>query len=189
MGSLGSRFGHQAVWAGHVSRMLMSRVPRKLLTSWVAKPRSFGSPQMTWGRTLNKALQAAGVPSTFTKWRNFAEYRDQWRVLCGAKARGAVHAPSKFKALPRHLGPGRRLPTALQPRPPGDGANAPTAPIATHPGFNTRAQRHSARWAAFMGDRAFVRARAAGKNATEAGHARTKAEANIALGLPEEYGD
>ena len=36
-------------------------------------------------------------------------------------------------------------------------------------------------WAAFMGDRAFARARAAGKNATEAGHARAKAEADMAL--------
>ena len=31
-------------WPGHVSRMPMSRVPRKLLTSWVAKPRPVGSP-------------------------------------------------------------------------------------------------------------------------------------------------
>ena len=51
-------------WAGHVSRMPMSRVPRKLLTSWVAKPRPVGSPQMTWGRALNKAHRAAGVPAT-----------------------------------------------------------------------------------------------------------------------------
>ena len=27
------------------------------------------------------ALRAAGVPSTFTKWRDLAAYRDQWRVL------------------------------------------------------------------------------------------------------------
>ena len=40
-----------------------------------------------------------------------------------------------------------------------------------------------------MGDRAFARARAAGKNATEAGHARAKAEADIALSLPAEYKD
>ena len=44
-------------------------------------------------------------------------------------------------------------------------------------------------WAAFMGDRAFARARAAGKNETEAGHARAKAEADIALSLPAEYRD
>ena len=40
--------------------------------------------------------------------------------------------------------------------------------------------------AALMGDRAFARARAAGKNETEAGHARAKAGADIALSLPEE---
>ena len=34
-------------WAGQISRMPMSRVPRNLLTSWVAKPRPVGSPQMT----------------------------------------------------------------------------------------------------------------------------------------------
>ena len=44
-------------------------------------------------------------------------------------------------------------------------------------------------WAAFMGDRAFARARAAGKNETEAGHARAKAEADIALSLPAENRD
>ena len=40
-----------------------------------------------------------------------------------------------------------------------------------------------------MGDRAFARARAVGKNETEAGHARAKAEAGIALSLPAEYKD
>ena len=40
-----------------------------------------------------------------------------------------------------------------------------------------------------MGDRAFARASAAGKNATEAGHARTKAGAYIALSFPAEYRD
>ena len=39
-----------------------------------------------------------------------------------------------------------------------------------------------------MGDRAFARARSAGKSATEAGHARAKAEAD-ALSLPAEYRD
>ena len=42
-----------------------------------------------------------------------------------------------------------------------------------------------------MGDRAFARARAAGKNGTEAGHARAKAGADIpsAFQLPAEYMD
>ena len=40
-----------------------------------------------------------------------------------------------------------------------------------------------------MGDRAFARVRAAGKSATEAGHAGAKAEADIDPSLPEEYRD
>ena len=40
-----------------------------------------------------------------------------------------------------------------------------------------------------MGDRVFARARAVGKNQTEAGKARAKAEAGIALSLPAEYRD
>ena len=43
--------------------------------------------------------------------------------------------------------------------------------------------------AAFMGDRAIVRARAARKNETEAGRAHAKAEAEIACRLPAEHGD
>ena len=45
--------------------------------------------------------------------------------LRGQGERESAH-PSK--APPRHLGPGRRWPTALQHRPPDSGANAPTAP-------------------------------------------------------------
>ena len=40
-----------------------------------------------------------------------------------------------------------------------------------------------------MGDRAFTKAMAAVKNETEAGHARAKAEAYIALSLPAEQRD
>ena len=40
-----------------------------------------------------------------------------------------------------------------------------------------------------MGDRAFARARAAGKNETEAGHACAKAGADIALSISAEYRD
>ena len=47
-------------WAGHVSRMPMHRLPRQLLTGFVANPRPTGSPLMTWGRTLKKALIRCG---------------------------------------------------------------------------------------------------------------------------------
>ena len=41
---------------------------------------------------------------------HLAAYRDQWRVLCGAKARGAVHS----KAPPRHLGPVQKYTTNVK---------------------------------------------------------------------------
>ena len=142
---------------------------------------------MTWGRALNKALRAAGVPSTLTKWWNLAAYRDQYRALCGAKAKGTVHIPPKHPcgiwaqvadgpppSNPAHPAMAPMRPWRQQPRTP-----APTPEL-------TATQKW---WAAFMGDCAFARARAAGNNATEAGRARAKAEAGIALSLPAEYRD
>ncbi len=52
-------------WAGHVARMPMDRMPRKLLTGWVEHARPVGCPQMTWGRTLNKALKSYDLPTNF----------------------------------------------------------------------------------------------------------------------------
>ena len=48
-------------WAGHVARMPMSRAPRQLLNGWVSHSRPIGSPQMTWGRTLENALKSSKV--------------------------------------------------------------------------------------------------------------------------------
>ena len=46
----------QLSWAGHVARMSFDRLPRKLLSSWVAAPRPPGAPQFTYARGLHKAL-------------------------------------------------------------------------------------------------------------------------------------
>ena len=39
------------------------------------------------------------------RWRDLAVYLDQWRVLCGAKARGAVHTPPNPQSTPATSGP------------------------------------------------------------------------------------
>jgi hypothetical protein len=52
-------------------------------------------PQMTWGQTLKKALICNGLLSEFTKWRELAANRDQWRVICGSTSR---HTKTKKKA-------------------------------------------------------------------------------------------
>jgi hypothetical protein len=52
-------------WGGHIARMSMERLPRMILTGWVAHPRPTGCPQMTFGRTLNNALKQKGITTKF----------------------------------------------------------------------------------------------------------------------------
>ena len=69
----------QLRWAGHVARMPTSRLPRKMLSSWVRAKRPRGAPKMTYGRTLKKALKAANVE--FNGWHDIAQDRLQWRNI------------------------------------------------------------------------------------------------------------
>ena len=125
---------------------------------------------MAWGRALNKALRAVGVPSTFTKWRDLAAYRGQWQVLCGAKAGREARAP------PKHLRDiWAQVADGSPPSNPANPATTTTRPRRQKPCTPALTSELTAtqKWrAAFMGDRAFARARAAGKNAAEAAHAR-----------------
>lgn len=68
-------------WAGHVARMPMTRVPRMLLTGWVPSSRLVGAPQMTIGRTINKALVSKGISKDFNMWRTLAQDRSTWRHM------------------------------------------------------------------------------------------------------------
>jgi hypothetical protein len=45
-------------WAGHVMRMDMTRLPRMLMTSWVAAPRRNGRPQISYRHDLTCELNA-----------------------------------------------------------------------------------------------------------------------------------
>ena len=42
----------QLRWLGHVSRMGWERLPRRMLSAWVAHKRPAGAPQFTYGRTI-----------------------------------------------------------------------------------------------------------------------------------------
>ena len=68
-------------WAGHVARMPMTRMPRMLMTGWVPNSRLIGAPQMTIGRTINKALVSKGINKDFNTWRTLAQDRPAWRHL------------------------------------------------------------------------------------------------------------
>jgi hypothetical protein len=90
-------------WAGHVSRMPLNRLPRMLLTGWVANPRPLGCPQMTWGRTLKKALSSKSLPTDFAAWRQLAADRCAWRLVCGGSAGQAPTTTKDRQAIWKEL--------------------------------------------------------------------------------------
>ena len=98
-------------WAGNLSRMPMDRLPCQLLTGFVASPRPAGSPLVTWGRILKKALITCGQSPSFAFWRQAAADRMFWRQMCGqfaplprpkpASYAGQVHG-AIYGPIPRH---------------------------------------------------------------------------------------
>ena len=69
------------LWAGHVARMPKSRLPKRLLLSWVQEPRVSGGQEMTYGRSLARHLQYFDLPLAFTDWAPLAQKRTQWHKL------------------------------------------------------------------------------------------------------------
>ncbi len=74
----------------------MDRMPRKLLTGWVEHARPVGCSQMTWGRTLNKALKSYDVPTDFGQWSALTADRRVWQQRIGVRtpARSCLPASS-----------------------------------------------------------------------------------------------
>ena len=68
----------QLRWAGHVARMDFSRLPRKMISSWVHRKRPRGAPQYTYGHGLFKALKKASVDTD--AWWMLASNRENWRM-------------------------------------------------------------------------------------------------------------
>ena len=63
--------------AGHVIRMNYGRLPRKMMTSWVATKSLVGCPYFTYGRSLFKALKKADIQKS--NWAVRASDREEWR--------------------------------------------------------------------------------------------------------------
>ena len=59
-------------WVGHVARMDKMRLPRRLLTAWVANFRPNGGTEMTYGRSLERWLKHANLPIEFSEWSNLS---------------------------------------------------------------------------------------------------------------------
>jgi hypothetical protein len=71
----------QLQYLGHVSRMPFERMPRRMLSAWVAAPRPAGGQLMTYGRSINHALDSFGIDRS--TWPALAADRAAWR--------GAIH--------------------------------------------------------------------------------------------------
>ena len=72
----------QLSWLGHVARMPFTRLPRKLLSSWVNHRRPKGSPEFTFGRGVYKALKMVDVNKF--DWFGLAIDRHSWKnVMAG----------------------------------------------------------------------------------------------------------
>jgi hypothetical protein len=100
-------------WTGHVARMKMDRLPRRLLTGWVRHARPVGAPQMTIGRTINKALTKFNITTEFAGnkgWRRIAQERADWRRLThpnpAVRARKVVQPNARRPARSANHGPG-----------------------------------------------------------------------------------
>ena len=121
--------------AGNVSRMPMDRLPRQLLTGFVANPRPTGSPLVTWGRTLKKALIKCGQSPSFDVWRQAAADRMSWRQNYGQFAPLPRPKPTSYADQVHEIiyGPPPRLGTpAAQPTTPAP-SQPPALPPATPP--------------------------------------------------------
>ena len=71
----------QLRWLGHVRRMPFDRLPRKMLSSWCTSKRPKGAPQMTYGRTINKALKYFHIDRSC--WPEFSSCKHAWRDAIG----------------------------------------------------------------------------------------------------------
>jgi len=66
------------LWAVHVARMPRSRLPERLMLSWVHEPRTAGGQEMTYGRSQERHLKYfdlvddGGKAITFSEWATLA---------------------------------------------------------------------------------------------------------------------
>ena len=76
-----------SLWAGNVARMSKSRLPKRLMLSWVHEPRVEGGQEMAFGRSLERHLKHfgrvvdGGEAITFSEWATLAQDRAGWLKL------------------------------------------------------------------------------------------------------------
>ena len=84
----------QLRWLGHVRRMGPERLPRRMLSAWVAHKRpAGGAPQFTYGRTIAKAMDVFDLDPA--RWTELAADRGAWRPMLRSG-----EAPEGFRQAP-----------------------------------------------------------------------------------------
>jgi hypothetical protein len=117
---LGQRLGIETIdtyitrrqlrWGGHVRRMDYDRrLPRRMLSSWIAHPRPRGAPKMTYGRSFCKALKQFHIDHE--TWPDLAADRSAWRETLRL-GQPAIRRSTRIAQRPR-----TQLPAALRPHP------------------------------------------------------------------------
>lgn len=75
-------YSRQLCWLGKVSRMDLTRLPRRMLTCWVPHKRPIGRPRFTYGETIKKALKKFGLDGYIDiPWHALAAKRSVWSSL------------------------------------------------------------------------------------------------------------
>ena len=83
----------QLRWLGHVSRMDWERLPRRMLSAWVPHARPRGAPQLTYGRSVAKAMDVLNLDHA--RWPELAADRAGWRAMLQSS-----EAPRPFRQPP-----------------------------------------------------------------------------------------
>ena len=83
--------------------MPMTRMPRKLLTGWALPPQPHqpvaNSNQMNWGRSLQRCLTLAELPTDFEEWCSLAQDKAAWRTA----VKTASYDPATNQQQPLHI--------------------------------------------------------------------------------------
>jgi hypothetical protein len=80
-------------WIGHIARMEDSRLPKKLMTSWLPNARPRGGGRANWGVEAKRSLMEAGIPTTFLDWHTLAQDRSKWRQMISVQAQQQLLIP------------------------------------------------------------------------------------------------
>ena len=70
-------------WVGHVSRMPIDSLQRRMMTCWVDHNRPNGRPKQRWGHAVNRALKARKISTQFDTWFKLAQDEETWYDAVG----------------------------------------------------------------------------------------------------------